>query len=121
MTNPNKNKDKSKKDARDIRAEALKIANSRHIDGQTREQTRLIASGIQRGMEQFLRQQNEKARELDKRIKKVQRMASTYPQPESATDAEVVAHVPINLSWLPWGLLIVSWILFVTYVWWFSR
>ena len=117
MTSPNKNKDKSKKDARDIRAEALKIANSQHIDGQTREQTRLIAAGIQRGMEQFLRQQNEKARELDKRIKKVQRLAATHQQPELPTDAEVVAHASINLYWLPWGLLILSWIFFAAYVW----
>ena len=121
MTSPNKNKDKSKKDARDIRAEALKIANSQHIDGQTREQTRLIASGIQRGMEQFLRQQNEKARELDKRIKKVQRLAVSHQQPESAADTEVVAHTSMNVSRLPWVLLIISWILFVAYVWWGAR
>ncbi|MGM8225769.1 DUF2956 domain-containing protein [Cellvibrio sp. ARAG 10.3] len=122
MNNPGKNKDRSKKEARDIRAEALKIANSQQVEGQTREQTRLIASGIQRGMEQFLRQQSEKARELDKRVKKVRRLAIQQSS-ELATDTteiQRVAQVPIKKAWLPWGLLIISWMLFAGYVW-FTR
>ena len=122
MNNPGKNKDRSKKEARDIRAEALKIANSQQVEGQTREQTRLIASGIQRGMEQFLRQQSEKSRELDKRVKKVRRLAIQQSS-ELATDTteiQCVAQGPIKKAWLPWGLLIISWILFAGYVW-FTR
>ncbi len=122
MNNPGKNKDRSKKEARDIRAEALKIANSQQVEGQTREQTRLIASGIQRGMEQFLRQQSEKSRELDKRVKKVRRLA-THQSSELATDTtgtQRVVQVPRKMAWLPWVLLIISWMLFAGYVW-FAR
>lgn len=116
MNNPGKNKDRSKKEARDIRAEALKIANSQHVEGQTREQTRLIASGIQRGMEQFLRQQSEKARELDKRVKKVRRLAAPQ-QSEVAPDTGHVMQAPQRMVWLPWGLLIASWIFFAGWLW----
>ena len=63
------NKTKQKKDSRDIRAEAQKIANSIKTDGQSPAETKAIANGIQRGMEMFLRQQSEKARDLDKRTK----------------------------------------------------
>lgn len=58
MTQPAPPKTKQKKDARDIRAEALKIANSIKIEGQTSVETKAIANGIQRGMELFLRQQS---------------------------------------------------------------
>lgn len=121
MTNPVKNRDKSKdksrKDARDIRAEALKIANSQHIEGQTREQTRLIATGIQRGMEQFLRQQSEKARELDKRIKKVKRLAEGSKQADTSAAVDTVVKDRQPLTILPWALLILSWIFFTAYLW----
>lgn len=121
MTNPVKNRDKSKdksrKEARDIRAEALKIANSQHIEGQTREQTRLIAAGIKRGMEQFLRQQSEKARELDKRIKKVKRLAEGSKQADTSAAVDTVVKNRQPLTILPWVLLILSWIFFTAYLW----
>lgn len=117
MTSSAKNKDKTKKDARDIRAEALKIANSQHIEGQTREQTRLIAAGIQRGMEQFLRQQSEKARELDKRVKKARRLTAAPQQTEQTVEVAAPKGNPLLQSWLPWGMLIASWFFFAVYLW----
>jgi hypothetical protein len=119
MTTSIKNKDKSKKDARDIRAEALRIANSQHVEGQTREHSRLIAVGIQRGIEQYLRQQSEKARELDKRVKKVKRLAETVAnhQPQVNDDEVMVAHYSSVKSKLPWILLVISWGIFAIYLW----
>jgi hypothetical protein len=119
MTTSIKNKDKSKKDARDIRAEALRIANSQHVEGQTREHSRLIAVGIQRGIEQYLRQQSEKARELDKRVKKVKRLAETVAnhQPQVSDDEVMVAHYSSVKSKLPWILLVISWGIFAIYLW----
>lgn len=46
-------KSKQKKEARDLRADALKIARSIKIEGQTPAETKAIANGIQRGMELF--------------------------------------------------------------------
>jgi hypothetical protein len=103
-------KPKNKKDVRDIRAEALKIANSIKVEGQAKAETKAIASGIQRGMEQFLRQQSEKTRDLDKRVKKVKQLAASAAQDVNNHAAAVVN--TIQPTRLPWILLAVSWALF---------
>jgi hypothetical protein len=101
-------KSKQKKDARDIRVEALKIANTIKTEGQTPVETRAIANGIQRGMEIFLRQQSEKSRDLDKRTKKVKQLATKLTQNKPADEKAA----PVNMqtsSKLPWVLLGISW------------
>ncbi len=103
-------KTKSKKDVRDIRAEALKIANSIKVEGQDKADTKAIASGIQRGMEQFLRQQSEKTRDLDKRVKKVKQLAANAMQETNVNSAPVSNE--LQPARLPWILLAISWILF---------
>lgn len=107
-------KSKQKKDARDIRADALKIANSIKIEGQTPVETKAIANGIQRGMEMFLRQQSEKTRDLDKRTKKVKQLANQLAQKKSADDDEEEVIVIQKQSLLPWILLAASWLIFLT-------
>jgi hypothetical protein len=103
-------KTKNKKDVRDIRAEALKIANSIKVEGQDKADTKAIASGIQRGMEQFLRQQSEKTRDLDKRVKKVKQLAVTSAKTVNTNDDTVITSP--QPSRLPWLLLAISWVLF---------
>lgn len=105
-------KPKQKKDARDIRAEALKIANTIKTEGQTTVETKAIANGIQRGMELFLRQQSEKSRDLDKRTKKVKQLATKLTQDKSANEKAEIVTVQTS-SKLPWVLLAVSWGLFL--------
>jgi hypothetical protein len=86
--------------------EAMRVARGIQRPGQTKEQTRLIAQGIQKGIEQFKKQQNVKARELDKKLKKVnQQLAS----PE-AHIIEVQEKVIYRQHWLPWVLLVLSWL-----------
>lgn len=110
MTQPPK--PKTKKDVRDTRAEAVKIANSIKVEGQDKATTKAIASGIQRGIEMFMRQQSEKARDLDKRVKKVKQLAATVAKSADATEeVTVVVH---KTSPLPWILLAASWVLFIT-------
>ncbi|HCS62742.1 MAG TPA: DUF2956 domain-containing protein [Cellvibrio sp.] len=104
-------KTKQKKDARDIRAEALKIANTIKTEGQTPVETKAIANGIQRGMEMFLRQQSEKTRELDKRVKKVKQLSNQLTQQKSGDEKETT-NTPTQ-SRLPWILLTLSWGLFL--------
>ena len=101
-------KTKQKKDARDIRAEALKIANTIKTEGQTTIETKAIANGIQRGMELFLRQQSEKSRDLDKRVKKVKQLATQLTQ-EKAADTKEEIETTQAAPKLPWVLLAVSW------------
>lgn len=110
---PSTLKTKQKKDARDIRADALKIANSIKIEGQTPVETKAIATGIQRGMEIFLRQQSEKTRELDKRVKKVKQLSTQLTQQKTTDNREETA-ITKTPSRLPWVLLALSWGLFLT-------
>ncbi len=105
------NKSKQKKDARDLRAEAQKIANSIKVDGQTPGETKAIATGIQRGMEVFLRQQSEKTRELDKRTKKVKQLANQLAHQH--TEDEIPEPPATTVTRLPWILLGASWLLFI--------
>jgi arsenate reductase-like glutaredoxin family protein len=103
-------KSKTKKEVRDLRAEAVKIAKSIKIDGQTKAEISAISSGIQRGMEQFLRQQSEKSRDLDKRVKKVKQALTQASQAEHLPALAAVSRQ--QSARLPWLLLAISWGLF---------
>ena len=86
--------------------EAMRVARGIQRPGQTKEQTRLIAQGIQKGIEQFKKQQNVKTRELDKKLKKVNQQIAS---PE-AHKVEVQERVIYRQHWLPWVLLVLSWL-----------
>lgn len=95
-----------------VKDDAMKIARGTQRPGQTKEQTKLIAQGIQKGIAQYKKQQSEKARELDKKHKKAaaSKHANVLPtdnKPEPVADKSNI---------LPWVLLILSWIGFVAYV-----
>ena len=110
MTQPAPAKTKQKKDARDIRAEASKIANSIRTQGQTTVETKAIADGIQRGIELFLRQHSEKTRDLDKRVKKVKQLSTQLTQVKPSEEKEEIESQ--TSPRLPWILLGVSWVVF---------
>lgn len=86
--------------------EAMRIARGTQRPGQTKEQTKLISQGIQKGIEQYKKQQNTKARELDKKLKKVRQQLAS---PE-AHEVEVHEKVTYRQHWLPWVLLVLSWL-----------
>ncbi len=88
----------------ETRNEAMKIARGNQRPGQTKEQTRLIAQGIQKGIEQYKKQHKVKSRELDKRLKMTQ--MKTSPANEIEFQQQAVYRQP----WLPWLLLAFSWI-----------
>ncbi|PJE80228.1 hypothetical protein CI610_00800 [invertebrate metagenome] len=88
-------------------AEALQIAKATQRPGQTKEQTRLIAQGIRKGIDIYKKQQKAKARELDKKLKKLN-------QPSIPETSEKNTIVPTmqkkSYGWFPWILLIITWI-----------
>jgi hypothetical protein len=89
--------------------ESLRIARATQRPGQTKEQTKLIAQGIQKGIEHYKRQQKAKARELDKKLKKVlvqQVRAGDDVEDEKPRQQEVVVY---KQAWLPWFLLVLTW------------
>ena len=86
--------------------EAMRITRGTQRPGQTKEQTRLIAQGIQKGIEQYKKQQSARARELDKSIKKVKQ----HLTPHETHEIEIQEKIVYRQHWLPWLLLGLSWI-----------
>lgn len=87
--------------------EALKITKSIQRPAQTKEQTKLIAQGIQQGIDLYKRQQKEKARELNKQRKKLARQKSAESDQNSPEILEIIAY---QQHWLPWILLMLTWL-----------
>jgi flagellar biosynthesis/type III secretory pathway protein FliH len=84
--------------------EAMKIARGTQKTGQSKEHTKLIAQGIQKGIEQYKKQHKSKARDLSKQLKSVAKSK------ENAVEPEIVETVIVKQHWLPWSLLVVSWL-----------
>ena len=84
--------------------EALKTAKAMQRPGQTKEQTRLIAQGIQKGIEQYKKQNKAKSRELNRRLKTAPVVAGEND------DSENLEPLPYRQHWLPWMLLLLSWL-----------
>ncbi len=108
--------------------EALKIAKATQKPGQTKEQTKLIAQGIEKGIALYKKQQKEKHRQADRARKKQlrdksrhqqQEMNDDNQQQEMNDDNEYTLTEPSSPSafsqYLPWGLLVISWVGFVLY------
>jgi len=87
--------------------EALKIAKSIQRPAQTKEQTKLIAQGIQQGIDLYKRQQKAKARELDKQRKKLAREKEHSVEQDNH---EIETIIVYQQHWLPWTLLILTWV-----------
>lgn len=100
-------KNRYQKPSPQTQEEALKIAKSIQRPAQTKEQTKLIAQGIQQGIDLYKKQQKEKARELNKRLKK---LSSQKAQPSEFDGQEIHEHIVYRQHWLPWLLLLISWL-----------
>lgn len=86
---------------------AMKIAKHIQKPNQTKEQTKLITQGIQKGIAEYKKQQKGKARELDKLKKKF----TNKQQDSSIIDPSTDDVIKCKIQWLPWGLLITSWLI----------
>ena len=87
--------------------EALILAKSIQRPAQTKEQTKLIAQGIQQGIDLYKRQQKEKARELNKQRKKLAKQKATQIEQDESEIPEIIIY---QQHWLPWALLIMTWL-----------
>ena len=89
----------------------MRIARGTQRPGQTKEQTKLIAQGIKKGIEQYKARQNAMARERDRMRKR-----STQPaRAAGAPETNVQEKVTYKQHWLPWVLLILTWIAIAAY------
>jgi hypothetical protein len=105
----NKNKDISI----ETQDEAMVMAKKTQKPGQTKEQTRLIALGIQKGIAEYKKTAKNKQREADKANKKKKKqLTSQQLQPQPIDESPEVAN---KNNALPWVLLVVSWVAFGAY------
>lgn len=97
----------------EVEADAMRIAKGRQKEGQTKEQTKLIAQGIQKGIAEYKKQHGIKIRKIDKLRK------HTLKQRENEhTETAVESVQNDSRAYLPWILLVVSWLGFVAYSLW---
>ena len=87
--------------------EAARIARSIQRPAQTKEQTKLITQGIRQGIDLYKRQQKEKARELNKRRKKLAAQKETSVAQDDHDIQEIIVY---RQHGLPWLLLILTWL-----------
>jgi len=93
---------------------AMTIAKGTQKPNQTKEQTKIIAQGIQKGIAEYKKQQKSKARELDKLKKKI-----IHQQQDSAKiDSSNHEDTQCKVQWLPWTLLVSSWLIMAAFFAW---
>lgn len=89
----------------------MKVAKATQKPGQSKEQTKLIALGIEKGIAEYKKQQKSKAREKDKaRKQELKAKARTNDE----VNNEVTDSHPQSAR-LPWILLLVSWLGFAAF------
>ncbi|MFT6806108.1 MAG: hypothetical protein ACJAWT_001514 [Glaciecola sp.] len=95
----------------EVEAQAMKMAKGTQKIGQTKEQTKLVAQGIEKGIAEYKKQQGKKLREIDKQRKQKikQRELDNIESEEEAP-----SHYP--MQYLPWVLLGLSWLGFSAYI-----
>ncbi|PCH97942.1 MAG: hypothetical protein COB83_00550 [Gammaproteobacteria bacterium] len=93
--------------SKETQEQAMKVAKGIQRPSQTKEQTKLISQGIEKGIAEYKKQQNKKSREQDKKRKV--NLKSRVDKPE------VVELSNLETDRLPWVLLVLSWIGFVSW------
>lgn len=102
------------KHSQQVQNEALKVAKSIQKPKQTKEQTKLIAQGIEKGIAEYKKQQSKKSRERDKAKKLILKEKARQDQ-QSHGDSKVLSPKK-NMKPLPWILLALSWLGFIFYI-----
>ncbi|ALO34234.1 hypothetical protein CMT41_05440 [Colwellia sp. MT41] len=99
--------------SKETQEQALKVATGRQKKGQSKEQTKLIAQGIEKGISEYKKLQSKKSRERDKdrkqQVKQKQRAAEELAGVDKLSDVN-------STNKLPWLLLGLSWLGFISYL-----
>ncbi|OUR63722.1 hypothetical protein A9Q74_00015 [Colwellia sp. 39_35_sub15_T18] len=93
--------------SKETQEQAMKVAKGIQRPNQTKEQTKLISQGIEKGIAEYKKQQSKKSREQDK-IRKATLKSKT-------DKTEIVELSKPKPSQLPWLLLAISWLGFVSW------
>jgi len=92
--------------------DAMKAAKATQRPGQTKEQTKLIAQGVEKGINHYKKQQKEKSRELNR---KLQKASKVIEEATAEGSTNIQSDIVYKQSIAPWLLLILSWVGFVVY------
>ena len=103
---------KHPKPSPETRDEAMKITLGTQRPGQSREQTKLIAQGIQKGIDLYKKQQKVKTRELDRQRNKQSREKTQHLD----SDTQESDAIRYRQHWLPWLLLVITWLAVAIYL-----
>lgn len=97
--------------------EAMAVAKATQKPGQSKEQTKLIAQGIEKGIALYKKQQKEKSRQADKAKKKTIKAKRVEQENAHEVEQQQVTETTTQSknAILPWSLLIISWIGFIIY------
>lgn len=95
--------------------EAMKVAKATQKAGQTKEQTKLIAQGIEKGITLYKKQQKEKHRQADRARKQALKNRQVSDDRTASDDDAYQTEAPTAIAWLPWGLLAISWVGFIVF------
>ena len=101
-------------------AEAMRLARATQVPGQSKEQTQLIAHGIQKGLAEYKRSQTSRQRAADRAKKQLRRQNRRVTEsPIDGGDTADEPQIPPGraMRWLPWGLLALTWC-GIGIVWW---
>lgn len=98
----------------EVVAESLRLARANQVPGQSKEQTQLIAQGIQKGIAEYKRAQKARQRLAEKAKKQLRRQTNTLVTDETddePTEPLVAIPKPSRslITWLPWTLLVLTW------------
>lgn len=91
--------------------EALKIAKSTQKPSQSKEHTKLIAQGIEKGIAEYKKQQKIKAREKDRLRKQAIKAKESHPTQVESDAPQLKSSSKVKFAvLLPWALLLLSWL-----------
>lgn len=95
----------------EVVAESMRIAKANQVPGQTKEQTQLIAQGIQKGIAEYKRNQKARQRAANKAKKQELRQRGVNVESDEIDSEEESTAVPSQRYgyWLPWFLLLMTW------------
>lgn len=104
----------------EIQQDALSIAKATQKPGQTKEQTKLIAQGIEKGIAEYKKRQKAKARERDKlrkqQLKARNQQANATDEMDEGEDFSLPQTQFTPIAWAAIALLVLSWLGFGAYV-----
>ena len=97
--------------------DALAMAKATQKPGQTKEQTKLIAAGIEKGIAEYKKREKAKARDRDKaRKQRLKAKNQVNDIDDTEMDHNESSAQMTTMAWGLLGLLVLSWAGFAAYI-----